>query len=95
MTILVNGAPVEYDRAPENCRGTLERYIEHGIPTGSFMQAFLSNDLMDAMRRADNQNAHQFHAIASWLYNYAPPNCYGSPKMYADWLQSRQTQKGE
>lgn len=95
MSVSVNGHPVRYDMCPENCRDTLERYIEQGIPTGSFLQAFLSNNLMDAMGCADIQNAHQFHAIANFLYNYAPSTCYGSPARYAAWIESHnQARKG-
>lgn len=87
--VSVNGAPIDYDRAPENCRGTLMRYIEHGIPMGSFMTAFLSNDLMEAIGRADETNLRQFMEIAQFLYSYAPSQCFGSRAKVAAYAESR------
>lgn len=86
----VDGLPIQYDRAPRNCRDTLERYIEHRIPMGSFLTAFASNDLFDAMSRADDVNRLQFFELCSWFYNYAPPMCYGSPEKVANWLNPNQ-----
>lgn len=85
--VLIDGAPINYAKAPANLRGSLERYIEHRIAPGGFLTAFLSNDLMDALRRADEENKAQFHEIAVFLYNYTPIGCYGSPQRVADWLK--------
>ena len=89
----VDGLPVQYEKAPENCRGSLMRYIEYRIPPGGFLTALLSNDLMDAIGRADHINKEQFHEIASWLYNYAPPDCFGSRRKVADWLSGPLTEE--
>lgn len=87
--IKVNGKAVDYSKAPSNCAGGLQLYIEHGIMPGSFLTAFLSNDLMEAMGRADDTNQRQFKEIATWLYNYAPTACYGSPKKVRDYVHAR------
>ena len=68
--------------------GTLERYIEHGIPTGGFVEAVLSNDLFDAMARADDINQHLIHEIVSWIYNYAPSSCHGSRERCFQWIKA-------
>lgn len=88
--VKVNGAPVEYDECPENCRDTLQRYIEYGIPCGSFLTAFLGNDLMGALGRADYINIGQFKEIGMFLYNFAPGSCYGSPEKVRDYMTDRQ-----
>jgi hypothetical protein len=87
--VLVNGTPVEYEHAPRNCRDTLERYIEHGIPMGSFLTAFCANDLMGALGRADDINICQFKEIGMFLYNYAPGNCFGSYEKVLDYSAER------
>ena len=89
--VLVNGAPVEYEHAPENCRATLQRYIEQGIPMGSFLTSFLSNDLMGALGRADSTNINQFKEIGMFLYNYAPGSCFGSAEKVRAYADSRRS----
>ena len=71
---------------PPLVRDTLMRYIEFGIPTGGFLEAVLSNDLFEAMGRADSENRHQIFEIVSWIYNYAPGNCHGSRQIYNNWI---------
>lgn len=92
VPVVVNGGLVQYEKAPENCRDSLMRYIEHRIPPGGFLKAFLSNDLIDAMGRADHINKEQFHEIASWLYSYAPSDCFGSCQKVAAWLSGPVTE---
>lgn len=89
--VLVNGEAVRYDLCPNNLRGTMERYLEHGISGGHFFTSFLSNDLMGALGRADQTNLHQFPEIGKWLYNYAPSQCYGSPDKVKEWMESRRS----
>lgn len=74
-------------KIPELVRDTLIRYIEKGIPTGGFLEAVLSNDLFEAMARADDFNRHQIFEIVSWIYNYAPSSCHGSGLVYAAWIR--------
>ena len=80
--------PIDYSGLPQHMQDTMRLYIEKGIPTGSFTQAFLSNDLMGAMRRADDVNRNRFFEICSFLANYAPIGCYGSPEHYSEWIKS-------
>ena len=54
--ILVNGEQVDYSTLPVSAQDTMRRYLESGCPTGSFLQALLSNDLMDTYAKADNEN---------------------------------------
>jgi hypothetical protein len=75
---------------PDGCHGGLIRYILYGVPTGSFLQAVLSNDLMEAFGRADIFNRAGMFSIVSFLYNHAPSQCYGSPEKYSAWLTARQ-----
>ena len=93
--ILVNGEPVDYSTLPENARDTMQRYIEQGCPTGGFLEAVLSNDLMAAASLANTQNSYLLFEYAQWLYNFAPRGCFGSPEKYQTWIdgyvQSRKT----
>ena len=68
---------------------SLKRYIEHRIPTGGFLEAVLSNDLKEAIGRADEDNMRVLPEIVGWLYNEAPSSCWGSPQRVKEWLAKR------
>jgi hypothetical protein len=80
---------IKYDLLPEGMRDGMRRYIEHGIPPGSFQRAVLCNDLMEAFRRADDVNAHAMRDYAVFLASYAPGGCFGSPQHVTDWIAHR------
>jgi hypothetical protein len=63
------------------------RYIDHHIPTGGFLEAVLSNDLKEAVGRADSQNMWLLPVIVAWLYNEAPMTCWGSRERVREWLK--------
>jgi hypothetical protein len=73
---------------PPHTRDTLINYIENGLPTGSFVQAVLSNDLTEAFGRADHINSQHVGTIVSWLYNFAPSTCWGSDEKVREWYKS-------
>ena len=70
---------------PERMAGGIERYIKNGILPGEFLTAFLENDLMNALGRADSENIKNLTAYCVYFYNEAPANCYGSPKAVKAW----------
>lgn len=66
--------------------GGLMRYLFDRIPAGSFLDNVLSNDLMGALKCADDTNVNCLRAYGMFLYNYAPMGSYGSPAKVAAWL---------
>ena len=76
---------------PEHMHNGLRLYVEEHIPTGSFLEAVISNNLRDAVAQADDKNIRNIPAFVNWLYNSAPGDCWGSPEAYAKWLAKRQT----
>lgn len=84
---------LDYNLIPDYTLDTIKNYINDGIPTGGFLYAVLSNDLREAISRADNNNIVALPAIVSWLYNYAPINCWGSAQCVADWLTQKTREK--
>jgi hypothetical protein len=64
----------------------LERYVKQRIPTGDFLRAVLSNDLFDAMGRADLDNRRDLYEICQYVYNDMPSTCWGSPAIVDAWL---------
>ena len=76
---------------PERMQGGLIRYFNNRIQPGHFLEAVLSNDLMEAFSRADKENAACMKSYIMWLYNEPPgrPNGWGSPEAVSEWLSSR------
>lgn len=85
---------LNYSKYPnqDNVDG-VERYIEHGIEPGDFLQAVICNDLKEACVRADRTNQRLFFEIVFWFYNEAPEPCSGSAEKYRAWLE--RFRKGE
>ena len=69
-------------------RAATRRYIEQGQRPGRFLVALLSNDLMDAVGRADVANLTALHDWMLFLYNEAPHLSYGSAENFKAWLKS-------
>ena len=67
---------------------SLRRYIDLHCPPGGFLHAVLSNDLKEAIARADEQNMGLLPILATWLYNEAPGGCWGSAERVRNWLNS-------
>jgi hypothetical protein len=79
---------LDYSKFPsEHMIGGLQRYFEHGIEPGSFMESVLCNDLRGACLRADDVNLRNLVGIVGWLYNEAPLGSWGSPEAYANTIQ--------
>ena len=78
----------DYSRI-EHLMPTLDRYIQNHIPTGGFLEAVLSNDLRNALDRADDENLWLLPIIGAWLFNEAPAICWGSRERVSDWLAKR------
>lgn len=71
----------------DTMRQSIVRWIALGRDDqlGGFLRALLSNDLMGAFARADEQNAAAMHKWCIFLHNYAPAGCYGSPEAVRQW----------
>lgn len=81
------------ERIPNDGIATLERYRDHGVPTGDTYRAILANDLFDAFKRADIETAGAMAAIVSWIYNHMPVNAYGSRERVDAWIKMHREQK--
>ena len=82
---------MNYDKIPvPRMVGSMRRYLEHGILPGHFLTAVLSNDLIEACGRADDENRAALFEWCRWLVNEAPPGSYGSPEYVKTWLEYRQ-----
>jgi len=71
----------------QDIQATLERYVNDRCPTGGFLHAVLSNDLMEACARADMHNQRRLPEIATYIYNNLPMISWGSPEKVDAWLK--------
>ena len=74
---------------PDASAQALDDYIQRRIPVGGFLEAVLSNNLVNAMSMADQNNLPLLKEYVLFLYNYAPAKCWGSSKKYNEWLKSK------
>lgn len=80
-------------RIPEHTQTALSDYIERGIPVGGFLHAVLSNNLFDAVSKADKQNLPALKDITDWIFAQAPQGSWGSEALVLRWIQEHPSRK--
>jgi hypothetical protein len=65
------------------------RYVDQHCPSGDFLHAVLSNDLTEAVQRADDDNLAVLPEIVRYCCNEIPGLCWGSPELVRAWLAVR------
>ena len=78
---------------PKYTLDSLTRYVEHGIPPGSFLCAVLENNLFSAINRADRDNLAALPEIVKYIYNELPSFCWGNSKSVSDYIESFRTKE--
>lgn len=68
---------------------SITRYVEKGVPTGSFLEAVLSNDLFGAFARADETSRTHLPELVHHIYWNVPSGCHGSPQKFSAWITHR------
>jgi hypothetical protein len=68
---------------------SLDRYVDHRVPTGGFLNAVLANDLRESCARADWDNRSRIFEITNFCYNEIPAICWGSYEKVDEWLKRK------
>lgn len=76
-----------YRSIPDYTMEALQRYVDHHIPTGGFLEAVITNNLREAVGRADENNMRALPEIVAYLYNEAPVGCWGTPQAFESWIR--------
>lgn len=71
---------------PPRMNGGIKRYVFDGVRPGEFLQAVISNDLKEAVGRADDENMANLPAYAALFYNHFPIGSWGSPEVMERWI---------
>jgi hypothetical protein len=77
---------LDFSQIPLHMVGSVKRYLNHGIKPGSFLTALFSNDLKEAMSRADDVNRIRLPDWYIFMYMQMPSDSQGSPRIMQDWL---------
>lgn len=75
----------DYKLIPKITLESLQAWIKHGVLPGSFLQAVLKNDLIQAIPRADRHNLAAIVEICAWVRNEAPIGSWGSRELVEQW----------
>lgn len=75
---------LNYSILPEHMQDGARRYIEDGVHPGSFLEAVLANDLLQALRKADDINMQSMQQWGRFLYEI-PAICHGSYEKVNSW----------
>ena len=73
-------------KIPERMHEGILNYVNHGILPGDFLKAIITNDLKEAVNRADDENLDLLVAYVSLFYNHTPFPCYGSKHKMDAWV---------
>ena len=82
-----------YEDVRPDTLDAIDRYVTLGIPTGSFLEAVLCNNLMESFGRADMGNRMALFEICDYIYNETPAGCHGSPEKVRAWLKLKADQR--
>jgi hypothetical protein len=72
---------------PQELQAGLNRYVNERCQTGSFLYAILTNNLREAVMRADDKNIRLIPEIVCFVYNEIPGKCWGSVEKVEAWLK--------
>lgn len=72
---------------PEHTLEALKLYVEHGIPTGDFLYAVLTNDLFGAIGRADHININRLKEICGFICNEIPSPAWHNKESVEKWIK--------
>ena len=82
----------DFTKCPATVKTSLERY-ETGVPTGGFLRAVLTNDLTEAIGRADHINGPAIPHIVAYCYEFLPHESWGSAQKVDSWLEAKRAQR--
>jgi len=70
---------------PDYMKDAVIRWVFDGIPTGSFLEGILSNNLSQSVFYADGNNKHKIVEWTQFSHWYLPSICRGDSERVRDW----------
>jgi len=85
IDITLHEAQVTYPLIPARTLQSVYTFVEHNQTPGSFLAAVLSNDLVDAVNRADIGCMIGLKDLVTFLNMHVPDDCWGSFDKARNW----------
>ena len=83
----------KYKDLPQHMQEAMRDYIEKGKPTGAFLKALMSNNLVLTFMYADPINRDRIKDFITFLLSNAPRNSWGSEELVDNWIASKGDRK--
>ena len=80
--------PGAYELVGDHILAAINRYALLHERKGHFLTAVFSNDLREALARADGENRQVLLQIVGYCHNEIPGCCWGSPAKVKAWLET-------
>lgn len=81
---------IDYSILLERIMESLNNYVEKGYPVGSFLRSVLSNDLLGAYRKADDEMLKLLPLLLHYIWWELPHNCHGSREIVDRWIKKEE-----
>lgn len=82
----------DYSLIPERITVSLYFYLEYGTPLGGFLTAVMSNDLFEAVAKADDKNISLIPVLVNYIRNKFPDECHGSKEKVKSWYKEKRSE---
>jgi hypothetical protein len=84
-------ADMESRKMPIRMQQSVVSYVLHRVPPGHFLTAVMSNNLLEAIGRADETNYKLLREWVRLFYNCdaIPSECWGSAEAVEEWLKGQ------
>ena len=80
------------DKVPKHLLKGLIAWGNKHHRVGDFLTAVLSNDLWEAVARADDESMKSLRFVVMFIHNELPSKCHGSKQIVADWTKAMNEQ---
>lgn len=78
---------------PEDLKESIDAYVEHGRPTGGFLEACIDNNLSQAISRADEVSLQALPAVCGYLYNECQASSWGKAGSFKSWIELKRKER--
>jgi hypothetical protein len=92
VVLLPAADPHDHTLCPIRVQSSLQGYVR-GLPTGDFLRAVLSNDLAEAIARADDVNLPALPHIVAYVQEQLPAISHGSKDAVDRWLRTKRDER--
>jgi hypothetical protein len=83
----------DYSLIPERVMNNLLAYVKGEEALGGFLYAVMTNDLFQAVGRADTEMKPLIPLLIHYIHWEIPGGCHGSPEHVKEWMDKKRNEK--